>query len=132
MNDWLYLLLVPLLLLLIWFWPEPKSSRAALRRSSDKTSNSPAQTRFHAVSIEPCSHACSAARALRGKRFLAREAVSLPVESCDAAHCQCTYKHYADRRKGEERRRASVAMRKHFSHYEQRHGNDRRKRHAYS
>lgn len=132
MNDWLYLLLVPFLLLLIWFWPDPKSSRSALRRISDNTPNAPAQTRFHAVSIEPSSHACAAARALRGKRFLAHEAVGLPVEGCDASRCHCTYKHYADRRRGEERRRASVAMRKHFSQYEQRHGNDRRKRHAYS
>ncbi|MTI64602.1 hypothetical protein [Methylophaga sp.] len=132
MNDWLYFLLVPALLLLIWFWPEPKSSRSPLRRSSDNTANSPAQTRFHAVSIEPGSHPCDAAIALRGRRFLAHEAMSLPVEGCDASRCQCTYKHYADRRRGEERRRASVAMREHFSHYEQRHGGDRRKRHAYT
>ncbi len=132
MNDWLYLLLIPVLLLLIWFWPEPKSSRSPLRRSSDQTPHAPAQNRFHAVSIEPCSHACAAARGLRGKRFLAEEVMSLPVEGCDASRCQCTYKHYADRRNGEERRRASIAMRKHFSQYEQRHGGDRRRRHAYS
>lgn len=131
MNDWLYLLLIPALLLLIWFWPEPKSDRAALRRRGDNASGSQTDNQFHAVSIEPCSHACAAVRALQGKRFLAHEVMSLPVAGCDATRCQCTYKHYADRRGGEDRRRASVAMREHFSKYDQRHGGDRRRRHAY-
>lgn len=130
MNDWLYLLLIPALLLLIWFWPESGSNRSASRRQQDKH-NAPDQKQFHAVSIQPCAKACSAARALRGQRFLANEAMTLPLASCDAANCQCTYKHYADRRSGEERRRASIAMRERFSKYEQRHGGDRRRRHAY-
>lgn len=127
MNDWLYLLLIPALLALVWFWPEPKASRPR-RRTSAATTASP----FHAVSIEPCSHACAAARVLRGKRFLANEVMSLPVSGCDESRCQCTYKHYADRRAGEERRRASIVMREHFSNDEHRRGGDRRRRHAYS
>jgi hypothetical protein len=128
MNDWLYLLLIPALLVLVWFWPDPRTTGTA-RRNSDDTKP---QKSFHAVSIEPCSHACSAARALRGKRFLTHEAMSLPVSGCDEARCQCTYKHYADRRIGDERRRASIAMRERFTNYEQRHGGDRRRHHAYS
>lgn len=131
MNDWLYLLLIPALLLLIWFWPESQSSRSPMRRSSDNGAGSQTDNQFHAVSIEPCSHACSAVKALHGKRYLAREVMSLPVPGCDESRCQCTYKHYADRRAGEERRRASVAMKAHFSKYEQRHGGDRRRHHAY-
>lgn len=127
MNDWLYLLLIPALLVLVWFWPEPKTSRSSHRKSSD----SEPKKSFHAVSIEPCSHACKAARALRGQRFLTHEVMTLPVPGCDESRCQCTYKHYADRRVGEERRRASIAMRERFSNYEQRHGGDRRRRHAY-
>lgn len=124
MNDWLYLLLIPALLVLVWFWPEPKSARSQ-RIGREKPEHS-----FHAVSVEPCSHACAAARALRGKRFLTNEVMSLPVSGCDEARCQCTYKHYADRRAGEERRRASMVMHQHFSNDEQRRGGDRR-RHAY-
>lgn len=127
MNDWLYLLVIPALLVLVWFWPEPRTTRSSRRKSSD----SEPHKSFHAVSIEPCSHACAAARALRGKRFLTNEVMSLPVSGCDEARCQCTYKHYADRRVGEERRRASIAMRQRFTNYEQRHGGDRRRRHAY-
>lgn len=130
MNDWLYLLLIPALLLLIWFWPESGSARSVSRHKQDKH-NAPAQNPFHAISIQPCAKACSAATALRGKRFLANEAMTLPLADCDTANCQCTYKHYADRRKGEERRRASIAMREHFSKYEQRHGRDRRRHQAY-
>jgi hypothetical protein len=127
MDDWLYLLVIPALLVLVWFWPEPKTSRASRSKSQDAEQ----RKAFHAVSIEPCSHACSAAKALRGKRFLTHEVMSLPVSGCDEARCQCTYKHYADRRIGEERRRASIAMREHFTNYEQRRGGDRRRRHAY-
>jgi len=128
MNDWLYLLLIPALLVIVWFWPDSRTTWTAARR---KPSDTETQKSFHAVSIEPCSHACDAARALRGKRFLTNEVMSLPVPGCDESRCQCTYKHYADRRVGEERRRASIAMRERFTNYEQRHGGDRRRRHAY-
>lgn len=131
MNDWLYLLLIPALLCLIWFWPMSSGSgRTVLRRQSDDVTHKSAR-QFHAVSIEPCRGACSAARMLHGQRFLASEARTLPLADCDVANCQCTYKHYADRRKGDERRRASIAMRERFSKYDQRHGGDRRRRHAY-
>ncbi len=128
MNDWLYLLLIPFLLCLIWFWPEQKNTRTPLRRSNEVESGS---NEYHAVSIEPCSHACTAAMALRGKRFLAAEAMSLPVTGCDATRCQCTYKHHADRRNGEDRRHTSVAMEHVYSRQEHRRGNDRRRQHAY-
>lgn len=131
MNDWLYLLLIPALLCLIWFWPVSSSSRTGLRRQSDSLTAKQTANQFHAVSIQPCKGACSAAKALRGQRFLAREAKTLPLADCNVANCQCTYRHYADRRAGEERRRASIAMRERFSKYEQRHGGDRRGRHAY-
>lgn len=124
MNDWLYLLLIPALLALVWFWPEPKSVRRGQSAKQHTDSN------YHAVSIHPCSHACAAVRALRGKRFLTNEVMSLPISGCDEPRCQCTYKHYADRRAGEERRRASMVMHKHFSNDEQRRGGDRR-HHAY-
>ena len=129
MNDWLFLLLIPALLCFIWFWPETRGSRSPLRRTSDKHA-SKTDNRFHAVTIVPCTHACSAVKVFQGQRFLAREVSSLPVAGCDASRCQCTYKHYADRRSGEDRRHASSAMHAQFQHQEQRQDGDRR--HAYS
>jgi hypothetical protein len=128
MNDWLYLLLIPALLCLIWFWTETRGSRSPMRRNSDKRT-SKTDNRFHAVTIEPCSHACSAVKVFEGERFLAYEVSRLPVAGCDASRCQCTYKHYADRRSGEERRHASTAMNAQFNRQEHREGGDRR--HAY-
>lgn len=58
---------------------------------------------YHAVSIVPGEHACPAAKDLSGKRFLSREAPILPLSSCTSAECNCTYAHYADRRKGSRR-----------------------------
>jgi hypothetical protein len=130
MNDWLYLLVIPALLCLVWFWPD-SSTRSPLRRSSDPGSHGRRHdSRFHAVSIEPCSHACAAVMAMRGKRYLATEVSSLPVLGCDASRCQCTYKHFADRRTGHDRRHASSAMQEHFHRSDKRHGKDRRKRTA--
>lgn len=128
MNDSLYLLLIPVLLIIIWFWPEQKSGTATTRRNHN--GNNPFHNRFHAVSIQPCSHACNAARKISHKRFLANEVSSLPIAGCDASRCQCTYKHYADRRQRQERRHASLAMEHIYSRHEHRAGSDRRQQHA--
>jgi hypothetical protein len=131
MNDWLYLLLIPVLLIVIWFWPETKNGRNPMRRSNDEIDGDANSTRYHAVSIQPCSHACDAVINLSHKRFLAGEVMSLPVAGCDASRCQCTYKHYADRRAGAERRHASIAMEHIYSKSEHRRGVDRRRQHAF-
>jgi hypothetical protein len=47
--------------------------------------------------------ACQAALACKGKRFLSSEAPRLPLKQCDAARCDCRYRHFPDRR-GEPRR----------------------------
>ena len=62
-----------------------------------------ADKRWHAVSIAAAAGACEAARACKGKRFLSREAPRLPLPECDAARCECKYRHYADRRGGPRR-----------------------------
>lgn len=56
------------------------------------------RNRWHAVSIVPRGQACEAALTCRGKRFLSTEAPRLPLEGCNAAQCECRYRHYADRR----------------------------------
>ncbi|MCX4186462.1 hypothetical protein [Methylophaga sp. OBS4] len=128
MNDWLYLLLIPALLLVVWFWPEQKNKAPS---STRRERSSARANQYHAVSIEPGADACDAVSALGGKRFLAAEAMPLPLSACDAIQCKCTYKHYADRRKGEDRRHASTVMEHIYSKQEHRTGIDRRRQHVY-
>ena len=53
---------------------------------------------WHAVEIVPRAHACAAALACKGRRFLSTEAPWLPLEDCDSAQCRCKYRHHEDRR----------------------------------
>ena len=53
---------------------------------------------YHAVSIVPGESSCRAARDLRLRRFLSREAPPLPLADCTASTCRCSYRHYEDRR----------------------------------
>lgn len=63
-------------------------------------------TPFRAVSIRPGEGSCEAARQFGGMRFLCAKAPRLPLPECNAAECNCTYVHFADRRSGQDRRRA--------------------------
>ena len=91
----LAVLLVVLAALINYFRP--------LRRAHSKPCNSDAH-RYHAVAIGKNTAACAASMQLVGKRFLSKEAPSLPVAGCDANTCRCRYVHYEDRRGGEDRR----------------------------
>lgn len=75
---------------------------------------------WHAVSITGPSSACAAAQACKGKRYLSGEAPRLPLEGCDAARCECRYRHFADRR-GDPRREDETAAKQQAGK-----GNDRR------
>ncbi len=59
---------------------------------------------YQALSVHYRRDACEAVRRLAGKRFLLKEAPSLPLHGCTAEHCRCGYVHHPDRRSGEERR----------------------------
>ena len=74
--------------------PEPAPAPVAPRKVPN---------RFHAVTIAPGERACAEAHALRGKRFLSREAPALPLKNCGSAKCECRYEHHGDRRKGKRR-----------------------------
>jgi hypothetical protein len=68
---------------------------------------------WHSVSIVPKTASCTAARALRGSRFLSSEAPLLPLPECPTKDtCQCTYKHHADRRAGPRRAEENVGLRR--------------------
>lgn len=60
---------------------------------------------FHAVTIVPGAHACIAAQAQFGQRFLSHEAPPLPLKGCETARCECRYGHHDDRRGGPRRAR---------------------------
>jgi hypothetical protein len=58
---------------------------------------------WHAVMVLASPSACCAAQACKGQRFLSCEAPKLPMTACDAARCECRYRHFEDRR-GKPRR----------------------------
>jgi len=54
---------------------------------------------WKAVAILPGDSACPAARELRSKRFLSRNAPRLPLADCTKQdQCECKYRHLPDRR----------------------------------
>src|SRR5471032_2117582 len=53
---------------------------------------------YHAVSIVSGEGCCAAARGLRSRRFLSREAPALPLAACTLSVCRCSYRHFDDRR----------------------------------
>ncbi len=57
---------------------------------------------FHGVSIDSRKQVmCNAAAELYGRRFLADDAPSLPLDGCPTpSNCHCVYKHFDDRRTG--------------------------------
>jgi len=84
---------------------------------------------YHAVSINHRKDACAAAIQLNGKRFLSREAPSLPLSGCHAAACRCKYDHHEDRREGDRRSPQAIrrGMMSTSGDSERRMGVDRRK-----
>lgn len=40
---------------------------------------------------------------MEGRRFLSRQAPTLPLKACDQARCKCRYAHHEDRRRGPRR-----------------------------
>jgi hypothetical protein len=58
----------------------------------------PAGGRFGAVEIRICPGACRPARALKGQRFLSKEAPALPLPACTATECTCKFTKWSDRR----------------------------------
>ncbi len=92
-------------LLLLWYLLMRRSSGSGAKRQPQLEQHKP-QTggEFHAVSIKFDADACLHAKALQGRRFLAREAPTLPLGNCDAAKCNCRFVHHDDRRSGKDRR----------------------------
>jgi hypothetical protein len=58
---------------------------------------------WRAVGITGPESACAAAHAMKGRRFLCRDAPALPLAGCDSKKCQCSYRRFADRRRAPRR-----------------------------
>ncbi|MGL4938753.1 hypothetical protein [Shewanella sp.] len=65
---------------------------------------------YHSVSIVNQGRACEQAATLKEKRFLSREAPTIPLAHCNAAHCQCRYQHHQDRRQAGSDRRVTFGV----------------------
>jgi hypothetical protein len=62
--------------------------------------------RYHCVSVVAGRPACAAAQSLLGARMLSADAPRLPLADCDTpGACQCTYRHFGDRRLAPRRAR---------------------------
>ncbi|MDJ0911188.1 MAG: hypothetical protein QNI99_18540 [Woeseiaceae bacterium] len=92
-------------LLLLWYLLMRRSSGSAAKQQPQLEQHKPhTGGEFHAVSIKFDADACLHAKALQGRRFLAREAPNLPLDNCDASKCNCRFVHHDDRRSGKDRR----------------------------
>jgi hypothetical protein len=78
-------------------WLLIRRSRAR-NNARHKSKAGPAGGRFAGVHIRPRGGACGAARALEGRRFLSKDAPSLPLPECTASQCSCSFAKLADRR----------------------------------
>jgi len=108
MNRILIVLLLAIVVLLIVRRVQSRQvvDEPAKKPSLEETQTLIAQksTPYHAVSIQPGSEACRAARELKGRRFLSSEAPTLPLADCTLVDCQCHFVHHADRLAPRERR----------------------------
>jgi hypothetical protein len=89
---------------------------------------------WHCVAIRCNGEACRAAKAKarQGERFLSATAPRLPLPGCDAQRCQCSYRHFKDRRHRDDRRDVvgNAAVRARIAEdptRERRRGHDRRR-----
>lgn len=122
MTNWVLLLIaaVAVALWVMWFLSEPKTRTSPRPAVRGKTAGGTSM--FHAVSIRPGLESCEAAKKLKGKRLLSKNAPSLPLPQCGVADCQCWYEHFADRRLDDRRAHG----RTNYAGHERRVRNDRR------
>lgn len=80
---------------------------------------------FYAAAVVPDEHACAAALAASGHRYLAREAPRIPLPECTRPlECQCRIARLNDRRKTD--RRDALSFSRWYSGIERRRGPGRR------
>jgi len=103
-------------------WSEADASGPP--KASQKKSARP--NRYQSVTVVCSGKCCAAAKALTGKRILARSAPSLPLPACSQAdQCRCCFRKYDDRR--DESRRLTGEVTKWYSGAEKRISRGRRR-----
>ena len=102
----LKLVALVVVLILLWYLLIMRRSAQSETKEQPRLENAKAHPggEFHAVSIKFDADACLHAKALQGRRFLAREAPVLPLKNCDADSCNCRFVHHEERRSGKDRR----------------------------
>jgi len=84
---------------------ETVADKRGNRKPEGKTADTRTRRRYKAASVAPGEDCCGAVAALKDQRFLLEEVPRLPLEACDrVGGCQCTYRNFADRRSGDDRR----------------------------
>ena len=97
--------LLGLLLMLSVAWLVVRIRRNKATEEIERSTRKPKDSgKFHAVAIKYSEHACDAAKALTGRRFLSNAAPRLPLPDCDYPDCDCRFSHFSDRRTGRDRR----------------------------
>ncbi|WP_052094311.1 hypothetical protein [Pseudohaliea rubra] len=84
--------------------------RAESNRHSAKHDTASGASPYAAVSIVAAPGSCSAAKAVQGKRFLATEGVTLPLEDCSLTRCHCFMKKHRERRQSDSERRLAQGL----------------------
>jgi hypothetical protein len=111
---WLFIT-ITLLLGFIWLWYCHSRTISSLEKRPS--------TKYQAISINPCSHACTAVHILKDLRYLCNEAPRLPINMCtNIEKCTCKYTHHEDRRieEQEDRRYSNEIITNSFSLKERR------------
>jgi hypothetical protein len=102
MTAWWILGAVLLALAAAWLIFRFRQNKAASEAEASPESST--QGEFEAVAIRYSEHACNAAKAMTGRRFLATEPPQLPLKECDYDDCRCTFSRFSDRRSNANRR----------------------------
>jgi hypothetical protein len=63
-----------------------------------------ADTKFHAIKITSTKNCCDNAREVGNRLILSNEFEKNILANCDRAQCECSFKHFTDRRQNRERR----------------------------
>ena len=102
MSIWL-LIFCSILGASLWLWR--KRTRRLPQAAGSGAGRTSTPSPYRCVAIRPAEGgACAGARSVEGKRFLARAAPPLPLDTCDSSACRCRYAHFEDRRHAERRR----------------------------
>ncbi len=94
------LLILIVTLLVGWLYLRRRKDQVAAAERRPKSGS----TAYHSVSINFGPTACTAARELEGRRYLASGAPRFPLPDCDVTKCECRFAHYGDRREKKDRR----------------------------